>query len=329
MALLYMDGFDAGDFIQKGWTGNVPTSSTTTRFNTGRSAQLGGSTTVSRPITPSTSVYLGLAMYYTGQDYSPRCMLFQSDNGSINQINVKWINVTTLAVQLNAVTVATAAYPFALNTWYYFEVGVTVADAGGTCVVKINGTTVINYTGDTRNAGTTGMYDTFSLHFGGSNTAAIFDDLYICDGTGPAPYNTFLNEVRIYPLSPNAAGASTQFTPSAGANYTTVDELPYSSTDYVSSGTVGNRDTYALSDLPATVGTIYAVQNNVIAKKTDASNIAIKPAMVSGGTVYYGAATNLGGSDATLSDLRTADPATTAAWTATGVNSLEAGFEVA
>jgi hypothetical protein len=108
-----------------------------------------------------------------------------------------------------------------------------------------------------------------------------------------------------------------------------VDELPYSATDYVTSGTTGNRDTYTLTDLPATVGTIFAVQNNVIAKKTDATNIALKPAVRSGGTVYYGTATNLSTSDATLMDLRTADPATAVSWTATNVNALEAGFEVA
>jgi hypothetical protein len=84
---------------------------------------------------------------------------------------------------------------------------------------------------------------------------------------------------------------------------------------------------YALGDL-ASVGTIYGVQNNVIAKKTDASAISLKPAIKSGATVYYGSSVSLATSDITLKDLREVDPSTSAQWTLTNVNALEAGFEV-
>ena len=128
-------------------------------------------------------------------------------------------------------------------------------------------------------------------------------------------------------LIPNGAGASTQFTPSSGANYTTVDELPYSATDYVQSNTSGNRDTYTFSDL-SNVGTIYGVQNNFIAKKTDAGSLSLKSAVKSGASVYYGSSAVLATNDATVSDTRSQDPNTSAAWTQSGVNALEAGFEV-
>jgi hypothetical protein len=137
-----------------------------------------------------------------------------------------------------------------------------------------------------------------------------------------------LGDVRVYSLSPTGAGSSTQFTPSSGANYTTVDELPYSATDYVTSGTSGNRDTYAVADIPATAGTVFAVQSNVIAKKTDAAPISLKSALRSGASVYYGSPVSLGASDGAVTDLYTADPATSTSWTISGVNALEAGFEV-
>lgn len=329
MALLFMDGFDAGDAAGKGWTGTTTTAAVT-RFNTGRSLLVGASNNTIRALpVATTSLIMGYAVCYNAQDYSPRSVNLQSDGATINQLNFKWTNSTTFAVQRNAVTIASATVPFTLNTWYYFEIALTVADVSGSCIVKLNGTTIINFTGDTRNGGATGAIDTLNFHHASSNTGGYFDDLYICDTTGPSPYNTFLGEVRIYSLTPSAAGSSTQFTPSSGANYTTVDELPYSATDYVTSGTVGQRDMYVMSDLPATAGTVLAVQNNAIAKKTDAANIALKPALLSGATTYYGVTTNLGTIDSTLSDLRTVDPATGTAWTQPGVNSLEAGFEVA
>jgi hypothetical protein len=97
----------------------------------------------------------------------------------------------------------------------------------------------------------------------------------------------------------------------------------------VTSSTVGQRDTYVLTDLPATVGTVYAVQNNVIAKRADATFVSLKPALKSGASVYYGTTVSLGVSDSVLQDLRTIDPSTAVSWTASGVNALESGFEVA
>ena len=129
-------------------------------------------------------------------------------------------------------------------------------------------------------------------------------------------------------MSPNGAGSSTQFTPSSGANYTTVDELPYSTTDYVQDTTSGHRDTYTFSDVGSTT-TIFGVQNSIIAKKTDVSSISLKPAVKSGATVYYGTTTALTTADSIIRNIHIVDPNTSAAWTQSGVNALEAGFEVA
>jgi hypothetical protein len=328
MALLYIDGFDAGDFFAKGWTGTAA-SATVTRFNAGRSLLVDNAVAAVRSIPATTSLVIGYAIRHATQDYNSRVINLMSDSGTISQLNFKWTNSTTFALQRNSTTIASATVPFLTTNWYYIEVALTVADSGGTCVIKINGATIINFTGDTRNGGATGAIDTIQINNGSSNTSAYVDDLYICDMTGPAPYNTFLGEVRVYSLSPSAAGYSTQFTPLAGANYTNVDELPYSAADYVTSGTVGHLDMYTMSDLPISAGTVLAIQNNTIAKKTDSAVIALKTALKSGASTYYGVSSNLGTFDSTLSDLRTTDPATGVAWTQSGINSLEAGFEVA
>ena len=187
---------------------------------------------------------------------------------------------------------------------------------------------MLNYTGDTRNGGTVAGIDTVRLG-GLYGPNALFDDVYICDGTGSAPYNTFLGEIRVHSLSPTAAGSSTQWTPDTGSNYARVNEVPYSAANYVQSGTSGQRDTYTMADLPVSPETVLAVQNNIVAKRTDAAAISIKPVIKSGATLSYGSSTSLTTYDSTLSDIRVADPNTSTAWTASGVNALEGGFEVA
>jgi hypothetical protein len=329
MALLFIDGFDANDAAFKWVGGSAAGSTTTTRFSNGRALTIanGG---VSRDFTASSQIFVGVACTISNLDTAIRPYIsLNGDSGATTHLSVGYSS-SGLILYRGALATSLATYSgvFNPNTWYHIEISATIADAGGTCIVKLNGATVINFTGDTKNAGTNTTFDRVVLASNGGYTAG-FDDIYVGNSTGSAPYNTLLGDARVYSLSPSGAGSSTQFTPSSGANYTTVDELPYSATDYVSGGTTGNRDTYALADLPASAGTVYAVQNNIIAKKTDAAAISLKPALKSGATVYYGAATSLGASDGVITDLYTTDPATSSAWTASGVNSLEAGFEVA
>lgn len=328
MALLFMDGFDASDAAFKWIAGSAAGSTTTTRFSNGRALTIanGG---VSRDFTASSQVFVGFACSISNLDTAVRPYItLNGDNGATTHLSVGFSN-SNLTLYRGALITSLATYSgvFNPNTWYHIEISATIADAGGTCVVKLNGATVINFTGDTKNAGTNTTLDRIVLASNGGFTAS-YDDIYVGNSTGSAPYNTFLGDARVYSLSPNGAGSSTQFTPSSGANYTTVDELPYSATDYVTNGTSGNRDTYAMADLPATAGTIFALQTNVIAKKTDAGPISLKSALKSGATVYYGTPGSLGGSDSVITDLYTADPATSSAWTSSGVNAIEAGFEV-
>ena len=328
-----MDGFDAGDFAQK-WTNATCSSSTTTRFASGRSiymANYGGH--IQRSFPASSEVFFGAAILYANTTLrdpfgSSYAVSFFGDSGSVRHVSIA-TNSTGCWIALVGTTQVAASLPILrAGCWDYVEVRAVIADSGGRIVLKVNGASVIDYTGDTKNGGTAASVDMVYLTaISSANTDQYYDDIYLCDATGAAPYNTFLGDVRVQTLIPNGAGASTQSTPSSGANYTTVDELPYSATDYVQSNTSGNRDTYTFSDL-SNVGTIYGVQNNFIAKKTDAGSLSLKSAVKSGASVYYGSSAVLATNDATVSDTRSQDPNTSAAWTQSGVNALEAGFEV-
>ncbi len=330
MALLYMDGFDAGDVSTKWRNGSGSGTSPATRFGTGRWAQPPNSSIMNYDMSaPSSQVFAGVAMTASNIDTNVRSyMSFYGDGGATQHLTV---GIRTNGIVLSrggvgSTTLGTYTFSCPSNAWQYIELGATINDTTGTAIVRLNGVEVINYTGDTKNGGSATTIDSIGLGMNGT-PGSKFDDFYLCDSSGASPYNTFLGDVRVQTLVPNGAGSSTQFTPSSGANYTTVDELPYSSSDYVSSTTTGNRDTYALQDLSGSP-TIFGVQNNVIAKKTDSGTMALKPAIKSGASVYYGSAVPLASYDIVLSDTRSLDPNTSSAWTVSGVNSLESGFEV-
>lgn len=334
MALLFMDGFDAGDALVK-WTsysgGN--SSSTDTRFGSGRSWAINDKNNfITKSIPAATQLFLGFALKFSGYSNGAQAFLYlQGDSGATTHLQLQFTNNTTLSLLRGGTAIATASLAPPQSWSTYFEVSATINATTGTCVVKANGSTIINFTGNTKNGGTNTTIDTFSFYGTQANFTAystIIDDLYVCDATGSAPYNTFLGDVRINTLSPSGAGTTTGFTPSAGVNYTDVDELPYSASDYVTASASGTRDTYAMTDLSGSY-TVLGVQNNIIAKKVDAGGTAIKPTIVSGGTAYYGTSKVLGTTDTTISDLRVVDPATSAAWTITGVNAMEAGMEIA
>lgn len=322
MALLFMDGFDAGDCRQKGYIISNPnwiSSSASTRFNEGYSMYMvPSSISMRRDITPSSQVFVGFAIKIEYNGSIGLC----TDAGATIQLTLNF-STTGMTLQRGGTVLGSYNYPFA-NWGGYVELGGTIDPTSGSATVRLNGINVITFSGNTKNGGTSNTID--QLYYFGNGT--YFDDFYVCNSTGSAPHNSFLGDVRIKTLAPDGAGSSTQFTPSSGANYTTVDELPYSATDYVSSSTVGNRDTYSVADLSGTP-TIYGVQNNVIAKKTDAGTVSLKPAIKSGTTVYYGSTQALGTTDSVISDIRPLDPNTSSSWSQASVNALESGFEVA
>jgi hypothetical protein len=330
MALLFMDGFDAIDVSQK-WSTVVGTwgSDAATRFSTGRAIRVGSPGVITRFFAASNEIYVGVGINAIASDGSATLVKLLGDSAATLHLNLRLSSLTQVTLYTGSTLLGTYTHGSQIaGLWNYFEIGGTIATSGGVATVKMNGTTIISYTGNTKGGGTATAFDAVGLS-GNSYSGTSFDDLYVCDGTGSAPHNIFLGDTRVVTMSPNGAGASTQLTPDSGSNYARVNELPYSAANNVSGTTPGQRDTYSLSDLPAGVANIFAVQNNVIAKKTSTGAIAVKPAVKSGANVYYGSASSVGTTDATISDLRIIDPNTSAAWTVSGVNALESGLEIA
>jgi hypothetical protein len=330
MALLYMDGFDARDFTLR-WT-TAPDGYTTGRLG-GGSAYMNTGGASGRWIPASATVVVGLA--YQGVTFGAsgfrEFLRLYSDTGTTWHLGLQVTSNNNVVLTRAGTVLATATGVLTATSWNYLELRATIADAGGRATVRVNGNTVIDFTGDTRNGGTSASMDFVQLlsqATGGSNQYYV-DDLYVLDATGPAPNNDFLGDVRVVTLTPTGAGNTTGLTPSTGANWSCVDELPYSASDFVSASAAGAKDTYACADLPAGTAAVYGVQLGAIAKKTDAGTRSLKTVVRRAGTDYSDAGTALATSDSALLRLLSTDPSTGAAWTPANVNAMEIGVAVA
>ncbi len=330
MALLFTEGFEAGDATLKGWS-LAPTYSSTTPYGVGYSAFASNSTTsiLYRNITASAKVFVGFALRTSNNDTSngvnnPQ-VIFRSDAAATTHIVVVFRSdaIQVMRGAANGTLLSSYSYSLTNGVFRYFEVSCSISDTVGECIVRMNGNVIINFTGDTKNAGTNTTIDNIGLRLSWYGT--YMDDVYIANDTGSAPHNTFLGDIRIHTLVPNAAGSLTQMTPSSGANYTTVDELPYSATDYVR-GSAGQSDLYATADLPAGVGTIYGVQATAIVKKSDAGSLSGRTVIKSGTTTAYGTTAALSASDEAFTDIHALNPDTSTSWNSSSVNAVEIGI---
>lgn len=209
---------------------------------------------------------------------------------------------------------------------FYVEVKVFIHDTTGSIEIRVNGNTtpVLNLTAiDTK--GTANAYATVvggPHSLSGSNVDMYVDDIYIADD--------FLGDVRIEALSPSGAGATTNFTPSTGANYQCVDEAatPNDDTDYVSSSVVNDKDTYAMGNLASVLGAVVAVAVTTYDRKDDAGARTHSHVTRLSGTEDTGAAFSPTTAYAFHQTVFTTKPGG-GAWSIADVNAMEAGLKIA
>lgn len=207
---------------------------------------------------------------------------------------------------------------WAVNTWYTGEIVATVSDTVGAIQVKLDGTTVLNLTNvDTRNGTPTTIDRVLFQGTGNSNNFDV-DDVYVVNS------GSFLSKaVRIETLVPNGDGATLNWTPSTGVNhYAVVDELPVSTTDYLSATNVGDVDELNFSNLSSTPAAIEEVNLFAHWAKTDATARTAYLSLTSGGTTSDGSAFALNSTGVRNDRPLETDPNTSTAWTASGVNAL-------
>lgn len=199
----------------------------------------------------------------------------------------------------------------------YIELMLYVHNTLGEYEIRVNGNTVAAMS----NIDTAYITDGIDTIYFSMTGKCYFDDLYISD-------SGFLGPLKVEALLPSGAGSSALWTPSAGANYECVDEIPKNGdTDYVSAAAAAT-DLHACANLTNITGGIKAVQLNVDAR-TESTATNIRTKCKSGSTTADGATQSVVDTTDfdTLMEIEEVDPDTSSAWTASGVNGMEIGYE--
>lgn len=353
MAIIFMDSFDHysdADYNKK-WTGKVGASDSTSingshgRFGTsgiyGQSGRQDGS--FYKNDLPSSQVYIVGCAYAYLQDPGTN-QIWTIRDMSTSHISLR-IDSTRKLYVYNHATSSSSSYSsviLTISSWYYIEMKVKIDSTNGGVWVKVNGIDQIKLGAyadtpmglDTLNGSGSAIAN--SVVFGSSGGSSFSwhgDDIYVCDDSGSVNKD-FLGDIRVEYLVPTGAGVKTQFTPSTGSNWQTVDEVTPSDTDYNSSSTLGAMDLFGMKNLAGN-GLVYGVQTVLQSKKDDAGFRRVKPAFFKaggiGGTDRYYMGTQSPVSDTfdlAPTQIFATSPDTGVVWTVDEVNALQYGYAV-
>lgn len=329
--LLFMDSFDHyayTDLARKGWSALGSGTIQSAIKRTGAQALLLNSSSKSTKhiVTGSpTTAVVGYAVYLSALGSHIELL------GDASTLNVK---VTFLgdgsirAYDGAAGTLGTTATGIvSTGAWYYLEMKVKIDNSTGTVEIKLNGAQVLNLTGlDTQTSTSAVVAEIYLRGFNG--VSAYFDDLYICDVAGSLN-NDFLGVVAVTALVPDGAGTNTGLTPSTGANWQNVDEIPPDDdTTYNQSTATGQTDTYDFG-AAAVTGTILGVQLTSTIKNIDVGSVNARNVVRSGGTPAETESGDLalGGTFLMWSTIWEQEPVDATAWTNTNINTSEFGVK--
>lgn len=338
MSRIFMTGFESGSWHPEPVTRNE-TSISTTEKRTGSYAlyqstyhhyvgwSLGGG---------KAEIYGRFGIYMTdpAPGYDPNG-LFHLCDGSDEQVGL--YRKTTGEIQVwntgpgSGTLLGTGSIVLSASTWYCIEFHVVIDNSSGVVQVKVDGVLDIDLSGvdtqKTANAYVNMIYNSRGVGTEGRSVYGYWDDIAINDTSG-SKNNSWIGRGGIYGLFPEGAGNTTQWTPSAGANWQCVDERPANDdTDYVQDGTVGHKDTYELEDLVPTEGGITAVQWVARAKLAEAGAGNFQRVLRHDGADYNGSNLACDVSYKYFTEIFDQAPDATD-WSIAKVNALEAGIEV-
>lgn len=220
------------------------------------------------------------------------------------------------------------------NTWCCIEIHVLIDNAVGVIQVRIDGVQIINFSGDTQiGANNEILVIVWGASYSDGDYVCYgyYDDLAINSIHG-IRNNSWLGLGGVIGLVPIGAGNYTQLTPSAGANWAAVNEIPPDDdAAYVESAIIDLQDTYEMQDLaitPGQVANIAAVQWLCRAYNTVSQGGDFARLLRLYGVDHQGDDIPYDRSYDYHPEILETSPDTGQAWTENKVNALEAGVVV-
>ena len=288
----------------------------------------------------ASELFVRTGLYYTGGlDARDRtfCTLFGA-SGALLSFQIRAAdNVILVRLGNHTSGLLASGGVVPLNSWSCIEIHALIDNAVGIVQVRLDGVQVIDFFGDTQVGANTVIY---AVRWAAPRTSVppgryvcygYYDDLAINSIHGPRN-NSWLGLGGIIGLVPTGVGNYTQLTPSAGANWAAVNEIP--PTDdaaYVESAVIDQKDTYTMQDLiitPGQVADIAAVQWLCRAYNTVAQGGDFARLLRLYGVDHQGDDVGYDRSYDYHPEVLETSPDTGQEWTEDKINALEAGVVV-
>lgn len=213
------------------------------------------------------------------------------------------------------------------NQWHWVEVDIECALG--------NGATLICYV-DGVQQWSTGVSNVQALTIdhlqinGLASVTMTLDDFMVWNNTagGPVFSSLPLGPRQITTLRPNADVTQTFSRSTGSSNYSLVDEQTLDTSDYVESGTSGDQDLYDFENFSVSPAGITDVGWNGTLVNPNPGTINFQSSLKSGGNTSLGTSTITPSAYQNKQVSYGTDPATSAAWLASAVNSVQAGIKV-
>jgi hypothetical protein len=252
-------------------------------------------------------------------------------SASTNVVELRPGASETMGIYLNGSLADTlSAGAWLSGLWNYVEIGISRSATVGWLEVKINGTSVYRFDGNTGAGTTDNFYCTANFISGG--LSCTLDDVVINNNVG-VHNNTWPGQVKLHPIAVSGVGSAADLLRGgvdSGANWSQVSPIPASATGYVYSSTEDERDLYATAG-GFTLSEGRTVNNIivVVVSKIESGSGAITASLKSGTTeTEHDTPINQNGSYLSYTFPFPVDPDGNVPWVESKINSVEIGAKI-
>ncbi|MCW3061609.1 MAG: hypothetical protein JWQ02_3430 [Capsulimonas sp.] len=275
----------------------------------------------------------GFAMKTSNPMFSGASRLWSFTDNNTEQLYIKLDSIGRISFYLgNGLLIGTSSVVYSFGSYYYFEFKINFTTAAtGSINFRINGVpqAAFNSVVTAITTGGCNQYRIWNPIVDGSILPTFYDDMYANDTTGP-DNNDYMGDVRIFVDRPAAtvAGASQWALSGPSPKAVAVgDTTQDGDATYISSNTAGQVDLYTLAAPPSGLGTVKAVQTNLVARKDDGIIRQIAPVLGNGATTNVGASVSIGNNYVDYLQSFDRNPITGAAWSVGDLSTLQVGVK--
>lgn len=345
--LLWMDGFDIygsgatgrtnmldGVYAQIGGSGSTGPSSVQVRTGTFSFLDpVNSADTGFRRIfgADKATVGFGFACWYSNLPSSNSNLVLVTFSDNANAAVASVTVTTTGQIEVRTgnglgTVRATSAPCLVTTAWQHVEIKMTFHNTTGACEVRVNGQTVLNASNINTDAVGSGLAAQLRTGRAGvgfvHSLTAYMDDIYCWDLSGTYN-NDFIGDKKVYTIFPDADTAVADWTPdTGGVGFSRINEVPPVDTSYIQAASPGDVSEFGMTDLPADVTNVLALQMYTRQLKTDAGDSNVQMSVVSGASDASGADRPLTLAATYYMDVFEEDPDTNAPWTKSGVDAV-------